>query len=132
MMQCHRLGSLDEVRQQFPNVDLSHLADVRVLYHGGTVGEDTIFTAVWARADANIVQTPSPMRATIANLVTHYYGTTASTGRLGTLWFQASASGAIIAHVEGTPAWSGSRAHVFMYAPGEVLQDSVRAGWIQQ
>lgn len=126
-------GSLDEVRRQFPDVDLSQLSDVRVDY--GTINATVANgIVVWARigaGDAN-ARRIAPMRATVANLVTHYYRTTASTGHVRTLWFQASASGAIIAHGEGTPTLSGSRAYSFNFAPGEVLQDGVQAGWISQ
>jgi hypothetical protein len=125
-------GSFDEVRQQFPNIDLSHLADVRVLY-GAINAQDADRIVVWARADANIVHTPSPMRATVANLVTHYYGTTPSMGHLRKLWFQASASGAILAHGEGiNSTLAGGSGYSFTYAAGELLQDSVRAVWIGQ
>jgi hypothetical protein len=124
-------GSFDEIRRQFPNVDLSHLSDVRVVY-GATDG-----TVVWARTgskDANIAPPQSPMRATVANLVTHYYGTTASTGHLRTLWFKASTSGVVVAHGEGIPAGGliGSRGYQFTYAPAEVLPDSVRAVWMSE
>jgi hypothetical protein len=126
-------GSFDEIRGQFPNVDLSHLADVRVLYQGDTIGEAPSATVVWARADANIVQTPNPMRATVATLVTHYYGTTTPTGQLRRLWFQASASGAVIAYGEGiNSTLAGSRGYSFTFARGELLADSVRAVWISQ
>jgi len=127
-------GSFDEVRRQFPDVDLSQLSDVRVLY--GTINaQDADGRIVWARLGAGdaSVRRVAPMRATIANLVTHYYRTTASTGHLRKLWFQASASGAIIAHGEGdNSTLAGSRGYSFTYAPGEVLPDSVRAVWIQQ
>lgn len=135
-------GSFDDIRRQFPNVDLSHLSAVQVVYHGGELGKSAPVTVVWARTgsnkanarDASVAAMPTPMRATVASLVTQYYGATTPTGRTRNLWFQVDTSGVVVAHGEGMPAagMTGSRIWQFAFAPTEVLPDSVRAVWVSQ